>query len=125
MQDEEDGGGWNLDGDGWSRRGVISSEGEARVLVLVEGRGVDEEERPDEAEDAKQDPTQEVVADPEAQPRPLRRQPLVHQRHRRARHAAGGGGKQRRGGAHRRGGPFLGGRAPHPPASRPRHRRQT
>jgi hypothetical protein len=75
----------------------MSSEREAGVVVLVERGGVDGVEGPDEAEDAQQDPPQQVVAEPQAEPGALRRHPLVHQRQRGRRgHRAGGHGQKRR-----------------------------
>ena len=66
----------------------------AGLLVLVEAGGVDGVERPDEAEDAQEDPPQQVVAQPQAQPGALRRHPLVDQSERRPR---GRGHRARRG----------------------------
>ena len=101
----------------------------AGLLVLVEVGGVDGVERPDEAEDPQEDPPQQVVAEPQAQPGALRRHPLVHERQRRPRRR---GHRARRGQQRRAGAPRAhGGRrapgvprvaAPHPLAPRPQLR---
>lgn len=62
-------------------RGSLEREA-AGLLVLLEVGGVDGVERPDEAEHPEQDPPQQVVAQPEAEPGALRRHPLVDERHR-------------------------------------------
>jgi hypothetical protein len=101
----------------------------AGLLVLVEVGGVDGVERPDEAEDPQEDPPQQVVAEPQAQPGALRRHPLVHERQRRPRrrgHRARRGQQRRAGapGAHggRRAPGVPGVAAPHPLAPRPQLR---
>lgn len=101
-------------------------EGEATgLLVLVEVRGVDGVEGPDEAEDPQEDPPQQVVAEPKAQAGALRGHPLVHERQRGPRRR----GHRARGGEQRRAralgadvGSVLGAvgvAAPHPLAPRP------
>lgn len=71
------------------------------LLVLVEVGCVDGVERPDEAEDTQEDPPEQVVAQPQAQPGSLRGHPLVHQRQRwrRRRGHRARRGEQRRAGA--------------------------
>lgn len=108
-------------------RGRLALEREATgLLVLVEARGVDSVEGPDEAEDTQEDPPQQVVAQAEAQPGALRGHPVVHERQRRRR---GRGHRARRREQGRAGAAHAGGRgrllgvlgvaAPHPLAPRP------
>lgn len=98
------------------------------LLVLVEVRGVDGVEGPDEAEDPQEDPPQQVVAEPEAQPGALRGHALVHERQRgpRRRGHRARCGEQRRacalGADWGRVLGILGVAAPHPLAPRPQRR---
>lgn len=77
-------------------------KGQARLLVLLETRGVDKVQSPDESENTEQDPTEEIVAEAERKSGPLSAHPLIHQCHCRPRHcgSCANGCSQRCGDSH-------------------------